>query len=112
MADYVRQADESRADTTSKSTRATRFLNVDLEVRSRHDLSEMAEAFEGFAVKAIAVYTQTCAIVAADAPELSSRYAHVPPILADLLQRLGLTREATAALDALSDRGLEKQRPS
>jgi hypothetical protein len=40
-------------------------------------------------------------MVVRDAPHLRPRYAHVPPILADLYQQLGLSSDAVAALDAL-----------
>jgi tetratricopeptide (TPR) repeat protein len=58
-------------------------------------------AHQGLPLKAIAVYKQICAIVVRDAPYLRPRYAHVPPILAELLQQLGLLKDAVAALDAL-----------
>ena len=58
-------------------------------------------AYVGFALKAIAVYKQICTMVARDAPELRHRYTHVPPILADLFERLGVHDMAVNALDAL-----------
>ncbi len=58
-------------------------------------------AQEGFALKAVAVYKQICKMVVRDAPHLRRRYLHVPPILANLLQQLGLLNDAVAALDAL-----------
>jgi hypothetical protein len=60
---------------------------------------------QGFALKALAVYKHICSMVVASAPHLRARYAHVPPILAELLQRLGLNDEAVTALDALGEDG-------
>jgi hypothetical protein len=63
-------------------------------------------AHQGFVLKAVAVYKEICAIVVRDAPHLRPRYAHVPPILAELYRHLGLSNDAIAALDALGqDRG-------
>ncbi len=56
---------------------------------------------QGFSLKALAVYKQICSVVMANAPHLRHRYAHVPPILSDLFQRLGLNDRAVTALDAL-----------
>jgi tetratricopeptide (TPR) repeat protein len=59
---------------------------------------------QGFALKALAVYKQICSIVTANAPHLRHRYAHVPPILSELFQRLGMNDQAVTALDALATR--------
>jgi tetratricopeptide (TPR) repeat protein len=58
-------------------------------------------AQQGFALKAIAVYKQICSLIATRAPELRLRYTHIPPVLSDSFRRLGLERDAVAALDAL-----------
>jgi tetratricopeptide (TPR) repeat protein len=58
-------------------------------------------AQQGFALKAVAVYTQICEMVVRHAPQLRRRYAHGPPILADLCKQLGLADRAVAALEAL-----------
>ena len=52
-------------------------------------------------LKAVAVYKYMCSLVAGHAPQLRRRYAHVPLILADLFQQLGVPTLAVAALDAL-----------
>jgi protein involved in temperature-dependent protein secretion len=62
-------------------------------------------AYQGFPIKAIAVYKQICSMVVADAPHLRHRYAHVPPILSELFQRLGMNKQAVSALDALDALG-------
>jgi tetratricopeptide (TPR) repeat protein len=59
---------------------------------------------EGFMIKAVAVYKGMCQMVVRDAPELRRRYAHVPRILADLYQQLGMLDHAVTALDALGAR--------
>jgi len=62
-------------------------------------------AYQGFPIKAIAVYKQMCSMVVTDAPHLRHRYAHVPPILSNLFQQLGLNKQAVSALDALGEHG-------
>jgi len=87
----------------------TRLKLGDLYARTNEHAKalEMYEAVgklyadQGFMLKAIAVYKQMCTMVERDAPLLRRRYAHVPLILAELFQRLGLDRDAVAALDAL-----------
>ena len=70
-------------------------------------------AFQGFALKAVAVYKQMCQMVVRDAPELRARYVHVPPILADQFERLGVHSLAVDALDALGpDPSSESHGPS
>lgn len=62
-------------------------------------------AYQGFPIKAIAVYKQICSMVVSSAPHLRHRYAHVPPILSGLFQQLGLNKKAVSALDALGRDG-------
>jgi hypothetical protein len=57
-------------------------------------------AHQGFPLKAVAVYKQMCTMVVRDAPHLRPRYRHIPPVLADLFQQLGLSSDAAAELDA------------
>jgi tetratricopeptide (TPR) repeat protein len=87
----------------------TRLKVGDLYARSG-DLPRALEMYEGaaeyyaqqgFALRAVAVYKQICETIVRHAPQLRSRYAHVPPVLAHLFQQLGMTDEAVAALDAL-----------
>lgn len=56
---------------------------------------------EGSSLKAVAIYKQVCSMVMAGAPHLRHRYAHVPPIMSGLYQRLGLNDQAVTALDVL-----------
>ncbi len=65
---------------------------------------EVAKYYErqGFSLKALTVYKQICSMVMANAPHLRHLYTHVPPIISNLFQRLGLNDEAVTALDALA----------
>jgi lipopolysaccharide biosynthesis regulator YciM len=58
-------------------------------------------AQQGLILKAVAVYKYMCSLVVGHAPQLRRRYAHVPLVLADLFQQLGVPSMAATALDAL-----------
>jgi tetratricopeptide (TPR) repeat protein len=61
-------------------------------------------ASQGFALKAIAVYKQIRELIRKHAPDLSDRYAHIVPKLAEIYTQLGLTSDALAAYDEVATR--------
>ena len=84
---------------------AERYRKVG-DIRNALDVYEEVAKYyasQGLPMKALAIYKQICSMVVADAPHLRRRYAHVPPILAELYEKLGLNDEAVTALDALGD---------
>lgn len=61
-------------------------------------------ATQGFSLKAIAVYKQIREIIKKHAPDLSDRYAHIGPRLAEIYTQLGLTSDALSAWDEIAAR--------
>ena len=61
-------------------------------------------AAQGFALKAIAVYKQVRELIKKHAPELTDRYSHIAPKLAEIYTQLGLTGDALAAWDEVATR--------
>ncbi|HXS17535.1 MAG TPA: tetratricopeptide repeat protein, partial [Polyangiaceae bacterium] len=59
-------------------------------------------AAQGFHLKAIAVFKQIREIIAKQAPELSARYSHITPRLADIYAELNLVTDALAAYDEVA----------
>lgn len=57
---------------------------------------------QGFQLKAIAVFQQVRELIKKHAPELSPRYSHITPRLADIYAQLGLTSDALAAYDEVA----------
>jgi RimJ/RimL family protein N-acetyltransferase len=53
-------------------------------------------AEKGYVVKSVAAYKQLRALLKEKTPDLEPRYAYVLPILAELLQRIGLADESAA----------------
>ncbi len=105
-----RAIDESLARVRADPTDVLSRLKLAALYAKAGDLPNALEQYEfvakqyvdlGFALKAIAVYKMMCQTVVRDAPELRTRYAHVPPVIADLLERLGVHELAVEALDAL-----------
>jgi RimJ/RimL family protein N-acetyltransferase len=63
---------------------------------------------QGYVVKSVAAYKQLRTLQKEKAPRLAADYAHVLPILADLLQRIGLAEEAASVLEDIAA-GLERE---
>ncbi len=61
-------------------------------------------AAQGFALKAIAVYKQVRELIRKHAPDLTDRYSHIAPKLAEIYTQLGLTGDALAAWDEVATR--------
>jgi tetratricopeptide (TPR) repeat protein len=61
-------------------------------------------ASKGFSLKAIAVYKQIRELIRKHAPELTDRYGHILPKLAEIYAQLGLTSDALAAYDEVATR--------
>jgi tetratricopeptide (TPR) repeat protein len=61
-------------------------------------------AEQGFALKAIAVYKQIRELIRKHTPQLTDRYAHIIPKLAEIYTQLGLTSDALAAWDEVAAR--------
>jgi tetratricopeptide (TPR) repeat protein len=59
-------------------------------------------AAQGFHLKAIAVFKQIRELIKKHAPELSGRYSHVLPKLAEIYAELGLTSDALIAYDEVA----------
>ena len=59
-------------------------------------------ASQGFQLKAIAVFKQIREIIRKHAPQLSARYSHVTPRLADIYAELNLVTDALAAYDEVA----------
>ncbi|HSO31742.1 MAG TPA: hypothetical protein VLT33_04485 [Labilithrix sp.] len=82
------------------------------EAIDTHDSLGKLYARQGFAAKAVAVYKQVREMIAAHAPQLDARYGHVPALLADLYQELGLNSEALALLSGVAASLQHQQRES
>jgi len=59
---------------------------------------------QGFHLKAVAVYNTVRDLLARQAPQLQTKYAHVPVKLAELYEKLQLTSDALATWDQIADR--------
>lgn len=59
-------------------------------------------ASQGFQLKAIAVFKQIRELIRKHAPELSARYSHITPRLADIYAELNLVTDALAAYDEVA----------
>lgn len=59
-------------------------------------------AKQGFALKAIAVFKQVRELIRKHSPDLSDRYAHIVPRLAEIYTQLGLTSDALQAYDEVA----------
>jgi RimJ/RimL family protein N-acetyltransferase len=60
-------------------------------------------AQQGYVMKAVAAYKQVRALLNDKVPSLAASYAHVLPVLAELLQRIGLADEAAALLEEIAE---------
>ena len=65
-------------------------------------------AEQGYVLKSVAAYKQLRTLLRDKAPGLGHQYAHVLPLLANLLARVGLSEEAAAVIEEVAD-AVERQ---
>ncbi len=108
---YDRAVEEYQKIVASDPNDARTLLKVgDLQARMQaypdaiatYDKVGSYYAKQGFALKAIAVYKQIRELIRKHAPDLSDRYAHIVPRLAEIYTQLGLTSDALQAYDEVA----------
>ena len=98
------QEDPNDARTLLKIGDLQARLSAYPEAIATYDRVGQFYASQGFALKAIAVYKQIRELIKKHAPELTDRYGHIVPKLADIYTQLGLTSDALAAWDEVATR--------
>lgn len=98
------QADPNDARTLLKIGDLESLMQAYPEAVATYDRVGQFYAAKGHSLKAIFVYKQILELIREHAPELTDRYGHIVPKLAEIYTELGLTGDATAAYDELGTR--------
>lgn len=104
IAEYERlvEQDPNDARTLLKIGDLQARLHAYPEAIATYDRVGQFYGSHGFAQKAIAVYKQIRELIRKHAPQLTDRYGHIVPRLAEIYTQLGLTSEALQAYDEVA----------